>query len=104
MSSSLSNIGYVSESGSNYMKFSSGKLIQWGIQTVYTSSSTQTVTYPKAFSAKPAVTAGRVNTYSSSSGGRVTSIYSQPSTTSFSYYVYNQTEGGYFMWIAIGSC
>lgn len=42
-----SNIDYVVESGTNYMKYKSGKLICWG--TIPTSPSSQTITFPKPF-------------------------------------------------------
>lgn len=42
-----SNIDYVVESGTNYMKYKSGKLICWG--TIPASPSSQTITFPKPF-------------------------------------------------------
>lgn len=42
-----SNIDYVVESGTNYMKYKSGKLICWG--TIPASPGSQTITFPKPF-------------------------------------------------------
>lgn len=89
------------ENGTNYMKLGDNKYIQWGYNNDYTQGN-KTVTFPKPFTAVPVVTCGRVNTHTSSTGGRATNIYSIPTKTNFVYYVYNQEEGGYFMWHAIG--
>lgn len=85
---------------SNYVVYNN-LILQWGNKSDY-SEATRTITFTKPFSSVPAVVCGRVNTYTSSTGGRATSIYSIPTTASFQYYTYNQSQGGYFMWFAIG--
>ena len=47
LSNVSANIDYVVESGTNYMKYKSGKLICWG--TIPASPSSQTITFPKPF-------------------------------------------------------
>lgn len=47
LSNVSSNIDYVVESGTNYMKYKSGKLICWG--TIPASPRSQTITFPKPF-------------------------------------------------------
>lgn len=47
LSNVSSNIDYIVESGTNYMKYKSSKLICWG--TIPTSPDTQTITFPKPF-------------------------------------------------------
>lgn len=48
----------VSESGSNYIRFSNGLQICWGSVTISTASTGLAVTFPKAFSATPNITFG----------------------------------------------
>ena len=65
-----SNIDYVVESGDNYMKFKSGKLIQWGSQSLG-NSQWHTITLPKPY---------QDNEYSLSTACGVPSVYSTSTT------------------------
>lgn len=97
LSNVSSNIDYVVESGTNYMKFKSKKLIQWGYRDYGTA--TPTINFVKPFSdTSYIVTGAGTNSLSDFSFG-----ISNKTTTSFSYKMsgYNDSSLG-LSWIAIG--
>ena len=99
-----SNIDYVIESGSNYMKFKSKKLIVWGDLNT-SSSATLTATFPKPFSAIPyyinVTSVSNISNYLTS--GYIAS--ESLTTTGFQYGQYDTQGGkktGVVKYVAIG--